>query len=235
MSSADANPRQALRPFEAKSDAEIKRLLRKSHVKSSARKARGASATTRSPNRPWTEEENKMLGRMPDREVARLTARSLESVQLRRSRRGIAPFDALLRRWTPAEERLLGTMTDEEVAKTLNRGLDGVRIRRQKLKIPLPPKKKGRVWTARQDKLIAENASEAMRVLGLAKSTVYRRRKQLGARNKRRPWTKGEERLLGTMPDRKLARQLGRTEAGVTRLGRRRRAKRSTGRRPRAW
>lgn len=59
--------------------------------------------------RPWSAEEEKLLGQIPDREFARRFNRTLQAVQLHRTRRGIL-LPGRGRPWTPREDKLLGTL-----------------------------------------------------------------------------------------------------------------------------
>src|SRR5581483_11332512 len=91
--------------------------------------------------RPWTAEEEALLGTMTDRDVGVRTGRSPATVYARRAELGIPSFrrHAPLTRprpWAPAEEALLGTMPDPELARRLGRQPMSVFYRRRQLRIP---------------------------------------------------------------------------------------------------
>jgi hypothetical protein len=82
----------------------------------------------------WTEEQDKLLGKLPDAEVARHTGHSVAAVAIRRSHRGLR--DPCRRRfWSPEETSRLGTAPDADIARQFNRTLSAVKSRREGLKI----------------------------------------------------------------------------------------------------
>ena len=59
--------------------------------------------------RPWTREEEALLGRIPDEEIARKTGRPLGSISNKRRELGLRKPGARRKYWMPEEERILGT------------------------------------------------------------------------------------------------------------------------------
>jgi hypothetical protein len=78
-------------------------------------------------NRPWTEEEDRLLGQMSDEELARRSGRSKATIRHRRT---------ALRPWPAEALTLLGTAPDKKVAAQLRLPVTAVIMRRRMLKIP---------------------------------------------------------------------------------------------------
>ena len=130
--------------------------------------------------------------------------------------------------FTPEEDRLLGTMSDPETARRLHRSLASVTERRLRLKrpafVPCIP------WTPREDALLGKLPDQEVgRRLDRGLAGVIRRRRILGIQLEEWPapsarsgiarkWTAAEKQLVGTMPDVKLARRLGRRYQSVFRM-----------------
>src|SRR5439155_20342946 len=137
--------------------------------------------------KPWTDEQVKLVGTLPDLEVARILGRSLSSVRRKRDALGHrAPGQKT--HWNDEELRLLGTVSDQEAARLTNRSYKAVQYKRVSLGVPmLDPR-----LNAWKDK----NAGQRVNREGVS-------------------WSREEEALLGTMPDTKLARKLGRSAKAV--------------------
>jgi hypothetical protein len=94
--------------------------------------------------RPWTPEENQLLGVLPDDEVAARTKRTRRAVMTRRRRlRKKCPTSSWTH-WTPAQIRLLGTMPDRELSKRLQRSQISIAVKRGKLHIASAPRPSSR-------------------------------------------------------------------------------------------
>jgi len=93
----------------------------------------------RNGSRPWSPEEDALLGTMPDDEVARRTRRNRTAVFLRRQNLGIPSWRASSWKarwhWTPEQDALLGTMPDAALAEKLGVPKKHVFFRRQRLGI----------------------------------------------------------------------------------------------------
>jgi len=59
---------------------------------------------------PWSPEDVKLLGTMPDSEVARLLDRAPSAIRHKRHKLRIPAYQSSFHNWTPEEEQLLGTM-----------------------------------------------------------------------------------------------------------------------------
>jgi predicted transcriptional regulator len=91
--------------------------------------------------RPFTPEEDALLGTATDREVAAKLDRDQKTIHARRKRLGIPAFvkrkpqdKAVF--WTPAKDKLLGTAPDSVVARRLRCKPEAVYYRRKRLRIP---------------------------------------------------------------------------------------------------
>jgi hypothetical protein len=80
-------------------------------------------------DKPWTPEQDKLLGTEPDEILARKWGRSFHAVACRRQQMKIPIFGRKVRPWTPAEDKLLGTQTDAVIAGQLRRSAVDVRWR----------------------------------------------------------------------------------------------------------
>src|SRR6266581_8709978 len=104
------------------------------------------SAVTTRRREPWTPDELRLLGEIPDSVFAKRFRRSLKQVVAMREHRGIGRPTAP-RRWTAREIRLLGRMNDYELARRLRRPKHEVRRQRVELKIPpFKPRARSRPW-----------------------------------------------------------------------------------------
>jgi len=182
------------------------------------REARGIALPT-GPRR-WTAREIKLLGTMNDAELGRRLRRPKHHVANRRRSLKIPPF---IRRkpanlWKPFEIKLLGTMRDEELARRLKRPKSAVEVKRITLGIPVFART-FRLYTEAEDDVVRKySPAEATRRLKRSYKAILVRRRTLGIAQHivRRNWTKKELALLGTLPDRVLAKRLNRTKACVS-------------------
>ena len=87
--------------------------------------------------RPWTPEEERLLGKYTDREVGRLLVRDIRAVANRRRALGRPPCGGSYNLWADYERDLLGTAPDREVARQLKRSLASVQCARARLEVPL--------------------------------------------------------------------------------------------------
>lgn len=126
--------------------------------------------------------------------------------------------------WTKAEDALLGKITDREVAEKLDRTLGAVRDRRKYLGKPAvghvsQPLRMEREPRDHYARLFATKSNQELRaILGWSYKRIHTRRRQLagGKLRKLQPeWTLEEDRLLGTKPDRVLAKMFGRSVRSV--------------------
>jgi hypothetical protein len=86
--------------------------------------------------RPWTPEQDQLLGVLTDDEAAARTGRTRNAVLSRRRRLRKKCPTCSWTHWTPAQVKLLGTMPDRELARRLRRTVLSVGLRRRKLHIP---------------------------------------------------------------------------------------------------
>ena len=142
--------------------------------------------------RQSTDREESLLGKMSDRKFARRFRRALSAVKRRRSRLGIRVFNARGHRWTPLDDKLLGVRTDEEIAALLRTTVAAVAHRRRQLRIPACAKQLAQGH-------FAPSPTGRIRRAG-GHSGLY---------------TPEEDKLMGTMPNRQLAKRLGRTRIAV--------------------
>jgi len=70
-----------------------------------------------SPRRPWTAEEDSLLGTKSDRALARKLGRTVKAVKTRRRLKGVF----LVKEWRPEDDKILGTRPDRQVALLLGR------------------------------------------------------------------------------------------------------------------
>jgi hypothetical protein len=90
--------------------------------------------------RPWTRQELKLLGKMPDAELAAQIGRTENAVRVMRVRLGLPnPLGPWHPEggWTAEELQLLGTVPDGELAARLGRSEGAVRAKRCALGIPI--------------------------------------------------------------------------------------------------
>jgi hypothetical protein len=172
-------------------------------------------------DRPWTPEEEKVLGTKPDRQVAALLKRSIGAVISRRRLKGVAYINPYLRPWTASELRMLGKLPDPEVVRRTGHTIKGVQGKRQELGMLVRPH--SIAWTADEEKLLGTRTdNEAARLLKRSRPSVAKRRLALGIAASGQHanytfWTRTEDQLLGTASDAAVARKIGRTSGGVQR------------------
>jgi len=129
---------------------------------------------------------------MDDRKFARKFSRALSAVKKRRIQLGIPVFNSARHIWTPEDDKLLGTRPDDQVAAFIGTTTKAVGNRRRKFKVPA----------------CARQLDQAR----LARAVFVGRRKPGGHFG---IYTPEEEKLMGTVPDEKLAEVLGRTRLAV--------------------
>src|SRR6266581_3126437 len=84
-------------------------------------------------DKPWTPEEDKLLGTESDEVIAKKLGRTFIAVSYRRQQKHIPTAGKQYRAWTGEEEKLLGTDTDTAIALHLHRSAIDVRWRRETL------------------------------------------------------------------------------------------------------
>lgn len=163
--------------------------------------------------KPWTPEEDKLLGAEPDDTLARKLGRSFIAVSYRRQQMKIPRYGEETRPWTAKEDELLGTRTDVAVAEKLNRTAIDVRWRRKTLGIKPYAHDGAKPWTDSELNLLGTKTDkEIARRLRRTEQAVRNKRCQLRIPAVIGPlWTDEEVALLGTMRDEQLARKLSRT------------------------
>jgi hypothetical protein len=168
-------------------------------------------------DKPWTLDEDKLLGTEPDEVVARKLGRSRCAVEFRRQQMHIPLFGRKVRHWTPAEDELLGTQVDSAVAKQLQRSAIDVRWRRRALGIKPFADNGEKPWTDFELRLLGTDTDKNVaRRIGRERRTIATKRKRLKIPAVREDaWTPEEVALLGTMRDEKLARKIGRNVNSV--------------------
>lgn len=214
-------PENELRLLGKHSDREVARMTQRTltAVQSKRQDLRLPSATC--VQRDWTKQEDALLGRYSDREVARRLQRSYSSVQHRRQRLGLPKPNLLALPWSKLEDSLLGRLPDVALSQHLNRTLAAVRFRRCNKRIPpcVCPPDQGPSEIAKLRPVLRQVRLEKRKRTTLPVKLVsrFRRRGKDSRPRKLRWWTVAEDKLLGTLPDAELARQLGRTETSVMR------------------
>jgi hypothetical protein len=130
--------------------------------------------------KPWTADEEKLLGSMADESLAKKLGRTVKGVEARRIGRRIPKFAGRRHYWKPEDDKLLGVLPDEEVAKRLGATVVSVQVRRFKLG-RLKPFSKHRQWTVEEDALLgAVPDKEAANRTGHPIGSVRDRRAVLG-------------------------------------------------------
>jgi len=163
--------------------------------------------------RPWTRREIALLGRMSDSSVAGRLRISVTAVVRKRRSLGIASFRPARRpiRWTKRQIRLLGRLPDRVVAERLGISAGTVRAKRLALGIRSTVGDRARAVVRKRElrEIARLPVVEACRKFGLSNTTVAKIRAELGLAVRR--WTDEDDRLLGTAPDRQVARRLRRS------------------------
>ena len=163
------------------SNSELARQL--GRTKKSVRHRRLAKGVYNRPaSRRWTEDELRLLGKLPDHKVAALTGRSLSAIQTRRiTVLGLPCVNGRGRDWTPQEDRLLGKHADGDLAKRFNCFAATIARRRGLLGIPPFHRENTRYWTDAEEKLLGTDTDSKIALkLGRTKKSVIHHRKLLG-------------------------------------------------------
>jgi len=187
--------------------------------------------------RPWTKEEDQILGTGPDAQVAARLKRPFKSVQSRRHLKKIRGYGQP-QPWSASEERLLGKISDKAFARKYGRTLSAVKKKRIELGIPIHGSKR-HIWTPEDEKLLGVRTDQEIAAfLHTTVKAVMHRRKALGipvcarqldqahmARRKSNRsrrlgghngvYSPDEEKLLGTMSDEEVGKRTGRTRIAV--------------------
>jgi hypothetical protein len=133
-----------------------------------------------------------LLGKMSDNKCARKLGRALWRVKRRRIQLRIPVFNSRHHQWSLEDDKLLGVRTDDEIAALLRTSAKAVAHRRRQFNIAPCAKQ------IRQGLLARAQARRLRRVGG-----------HFGT------YTRQEEKLMGTMLDKELAKRLGRTQKAV--------------------
>lgn len=173
---------------------------------------------TPSPRVTWTKEMIARLGQDSDQRIAHELGQTKENVFRKRRELGIKSafpdYGEHGHKWTPAEIERLGKAPDLKVAQELELGFSTVRDKRRSLKIPAwRPHPKEIEWTI---EMIADldqmtDAAHAAKYGISSKSSLEYRLLEL---NKHKgievyDWKEDDLKLVGTLPDPQVARQLG--------------------------
>ena len=168
-------------------------------------------------NRPWKEEEIKLVGTDTDRAIAKRLGRSLASVLNMRRKVGIEYRSS--NAWRAEEDAILGKVADAEAARRLGRSRGAVAHRRRRLGMILVHMEKPRPWTAAEEALLGTDTDAAIaKRIGRTAHSVRAKRFATGVQTRRpgRPWTAEDIALLGTMPDADLAQKLKRSVISIS-------------------
>lgn len=162
----------------------------------------------------WGAKEEALLGTASDAKVAHRIRRPLSAVSLRRMQLGVPAFRPHRARfdWTAKRIGLLGKRTDREVAEELGVLFATVKKKRLELRIPAYYEARRVVVTPELKRLLRLPTTVARNISGLKADTITELRRRLGIKAPRLselPWTRAAIAKLGTMPDKKLARELG--------------------------
>lgn len=183
----------------------------------------------------WQKWELALLGKCSDRDAARQTGRTLKAIISRRRKLRIQMFNSGVQRWQKWEKDLLGKISDQELADRTGRKATAVQNMRDFLGIERFGGAQRR-WTKREMRLLGKYpdfvvASRIDRTVEAVKGTRLRFHIApcLGPVSgfpasveemkhyPPPPWSRRDEVRLGTLPDRELARQIGRSAKAVTR------------------
>jgi hypothetical protein len=153
----------------------------------------------------WTKVHENLLGTMPDERLAKKLGRSVAAVAARRHLKRIP----LRRKWLFRDDKLLGLQPDRQIAMRLALSTSAVSEHRRRLGIPVFDE-----HSSVTKKLAAMSDREIARLLRMPHQSLLRRR-PLNRRTRAPNWSESEDRLVGTWPDDRLARFLGRTSKAV--------------------
>lgn len=165
----------------------------------------------------WSDDDLRLLGRLPDREVARRLGLSLHHVTVERHRQGIrASRPAEPVTWTAELLAALGTVSDARLAAASGISVGSIAMKRQELgRAPAHGRSGQRacVWT---DAMVADLGRLSLRKFaqrhGVSPNQVLverRRRGIAGPFDKPRGIPESLQALLGTMPDKEFAARFG--------------------------
>jgi hypothetical protein len=169
-------------------------------------------------HRPWTPEEDAMLGTDSDKNIAHRLGRHPGLVSRRRAELGIPRKRDTLRQprtrpWAAEELSVLGTAPDADVGSKLGRSLNSVNEQRRKLGLRSKNHPQAGGWTPAEEVALGKDADAKVAVnLGRTVKSVGNRRRQLkipAFNPNLQYWNAEAEDLLGTMPDEKVAARLG--------------------------
>ena len=200
------------------SDQKVLQVMRQTNKLRNPRRLRRAITATGKPRAPeWTQQEEALLGKIPDADVAKRLGRTFVGVQLRRGRLGIPNYGRpamSFKPWSPEELELLGTMPDRLIARKLRRTVISVTDRRYKLGIPAKIEGYHR-WRPEDEALLGQRPDKYIaKLLGTTVTAVRDRRHALKIHIRPptlrffQEWTPEEDALLGTAPDAEIARRL---------------------------
>lgn len=182
----------------------------------------------------WTPGHDACLGEAPDVDLAAAWGLPHQPIWRRRTRLGILPFGSTCGRsvqWSEDMLRALGRMSDRAVAQQFGIAAPTVALKRQSL--GLSDGQRRITWTAEMLAALGTDGDHAIATrFHLSRNSVSARRRALGippCRPGRYDW-RGPEvaAVLGSLPDRTLARRLGvdpatirrhRLAAGIVRSG----------------
>jgi len=160
------------------SPGSVYKRRKESHVLAFSRPRKPPKERTPKPDskrRPWTAEEDQLLGTKPDRILARRFDRSVVAVTARRRLKHIR----FIKVWRPEDDQILGTRPDRQVAMLLGRSLSNVAGRRRKLGIPC--RFDHRPWAPHELDMLGNLPDEEIaRVTGHPLGAVAVKRQQLG-------------------------------------------------------
>lgn len=162
----------------------------------------------------WTQQDDALIGVIPDTEVAIRLGMTQEAVKLRRrhlNRKPVARRSGVIDRkklaelrvnsdrpWTKSEVRLLGTAIDAEVALRVGRPAWAVKRERQRREIK-PFKTANRSWNRSEVALLGKYSdADVARRLRRTELAVQMQRQDLGIPKfnaRRRVWTKKDDRI----------------------------------------
>lgn len=164
--------------------------------------------------RLWTPEEEALLGTMPNRELAAKLGRSRKAVAARLFLKNAGRL--------PRRDRVVKAAAIQPERRPEP-------TRRKRVETPSFPTKRGlslrdiappaRVWKPEEDDIIRKHTiTQAAQLLNYSPSIIAKRRRKLGIVRSvviTNPWTPEQIQLLGTKPDRILARKFGRKTGSV--------------------
>lgn len=167
--------------------------------------------TPRHQRRPMPEEHLALLGTIPDKAFAARFGYDPQYVGTYRVRCGIASHRQ--RRyafvWTPYRLSCLGKHADAALARRWGIHVDTVFRKRRELGRQSPRRKA--VWTAEMRAAVQHRPARAVMALyRLTMGQVCGMRKRLGIQRSQRRFSPAEDLMIGSAPDRDIARLLGR-------------------------